>query len=81
MLVYSGKYLTPIGYTDSVFQYDKSFGSMFTLSEGIIVWKSVKQICTVDSTMKAKYMAACEVAKEAVWPRNFVMDLQVVPKA
>ena len=31
--------------------------------------------------MDAKYVAACEAAKEVVWLRNFLMDLQVVPKA
>ena len=53
---------------------------MFTLSGGAIVWRSVKQSCTVHSTIEAKYMAACEAAKEVVL-RNFLMDLQVVPKA
>ncbi|MDV3169165.1 MAG: hypothetical protein Q8796_02585, partial [Candidatus Phytoplasma australasiaticum] len=32
-----------------------------------------------DSTMEAKYVAACEAAKEAVWLRNFLKDLAVVP--
>ena len=27
------------------------------------------------------YVATCEAAKEAVWLCNFLMDLQVVPKA
>ena len=30
--------------------------------------------------MEAKYVAAYEVVKEAVWLRNFLMDLQVIPK-
>ena len=37
--------------------------------------------CTADSTMEAEYVATCEAAKEAVWLCNFLMDLQVVPKA
>ena len=52
---------------------------MFTLNEGAIVWRSIKQGCIVDSTMEAEYVAACEVAKEAVWLRKFLIDLEVVP--
>ena len=32
-----------------------------------------------DSTMEAEYIAASEAIKEAVWLRNFLMDLEVVP--
>ena len=32
-----------------------------------------------DSTIKAEYVAAFEVAKEAVWLKKFLMDLQVIP--
>ena len=86
MLVYSGEDLTPIGYTDSYFQSDKdsrksTSGSVFTLGGGAIVWRSVKQSYTADTTMETEYVAAYEAAKEAVWLRNFLMDLQVVPKA
>ena len=71
MLVYSGENLTPIGYTDSYLECDKdsrksTFGSVFTLSGGAIVWMSVKQSCTTDSTMEAKYVAACKATKEVV---------------
>ena len=31
--------------------------------------------------MEAKYIAASEAAKEAVWLKNFLMDLGVVPSA
>ena len=29
--------------------------------------------------MEAEYVAACEAAKEAVWLRKFLGDLEVVP--
>ena len=29
--------------------------------------------------MEAKYVAACEAAKESVWLRKFLTDLEVVP--
>ena len=31
--------------------------------------------------MEAEYIAASEAAKEAVWLRNFLLDLEVVPSA
>ena len=31
--------------------------------------------------MEAKYVAACEAAKEAVWLRKFLIDLEVIPDA
>ena len=34
-----------------------------------------------DSTMEAEYVAACKAAKEAVWLRQFLIDLEVVPSA
>ncbi|KAA0049866.1 gag/pol protein [Cucumis melo var. makuwa] len=84
MLVYGAKDLILTGYTDFDFQTDKdsrksTSGSVFTLNGGAIVWRSIKQGCIVDSTMEAEYVAACEVAKEAVWLRKFLHDLEVVP--
>ena len=75
-----------LGYTDSDFQADRdsrksTSGSVFTLNGGSVVWRSVKQSCIADSTMEAEYVAACEVAKEAVWLQKFLMDLEVVQDA
>ena len=52
---------------------------MFCLNGGAVSWKSSKQATIADSTMKAEYIAACETAKEAVWTRNFITGLGVVP--
>ncbi|TYK05792.1 gag/pol protein [Cucumis melo var. makuwa] len=84
MLVYGAKDLILTGYTNSDFQTDKdsrkyTLGSVFTLNGEAIVWRSIKQGCIADSTMKAKYVAACEAAKKAVWLRKFLHDLEVVP--
>ena len=84
MLIYSGADLNPIGYTDSDFMSDKdsrksTSGSVFTLGGGAVVWRSVKQSSIADSTMEAEYIAACEAAKEAVWLKKFIIDLEVVP--
>ncbi|KAA0032108.1 gag/pol protein [Cucumis melo var. makuwa] len=53
-------------------------GSVFTLNGGAVVWRSIKQSCIADSTMKAEYVAACEAAKKAVWLKKFLTDLEVV---
>ena len=52
---------------------------MFTLNGGAVSWKSSKQEMTIDSTTEAEYIAASEVAKEAVWIRKFILELGVVP--
>ncbi|MCQ7056692.1 hypothetical protein M9Y08_18120, partial [Clostridioides difficile] len=84
VLVYRANELEPLGYTDSDFQSDRdqsksTSGFVFTLGGGAIVWRSVKQKCVADSTMEAEYVAASEAAKEAVWLKNFLMDLDVIP--
>ncbi|KAH9671204.1 hypothetical protein KPL70_017270 [Citrus sinensis] len=84
MLVYSGDELIPVGYTDYDFMSDKdsrksTSGYVFTLGSGVISWRSVKKSCIADSTTEAEYVAASEAAKEAVWLRKFLQDLDVVP--
>ena len=76
----------PIGYTNSDFQsYIESIkstsGYVFTLGGGAVSWRSVKQSSIADSTMEAEYIAASEAAKEAVWLKNLLLDLGVVPLA
>ena len=52
---------------------------MFTLGGGAISWRSINQSSITDSTMETEYIAASEAAKDAVWLKNFLMDLEVVP--
>ncbi|KAA0054904.1 gag/pol protein [Cucumis melo var. makuwa] len=71
MLVYGSKDLILTGHTDSDFQTDKdarksTSGSVITLNGGAVVWRSIKQSCIVDSTMKVEYVAVCKAAKEAL---------------
>ena len=54
---------------------------MFNLGGGDISWRSVKQSSIADSTMEAEYIAASKAAKEVVWLKNFLIDLEVVPTA
>ena len=74
------------GYTDASFQTDaddskSQSGFVFCLNGGAVSWKSSKQDTVADSTTEAEYIAASEAAKEAVWIRNFVSELGVVPSA
>ena len=80
MLVCWCEDLILIGYTDSNFQSDLEFRKstlrcVFTLGGGAISLRSVKQSCIVDSTMEAEYVAACEVAMEAIGSRNSFLIL------
>ena len=86
MLVYSSGSLETIGYTDSGFQGDidsrkSTSGYVFTLNGGAICWRSVKQTCYANSITEAEYVAASEAAKEAIWLKKFLLDLQVISSA
>ena len=83
MLVYRCEDLILIGYTDSNFHSDLDFRKstssyVFTLGGRSISWRSIKQSCIDDSTMEAEYVVACEVAKEAIWLKKFIFDLDVL---
>ena len=47
----------------------------------LVVEPSVGGSSIADSTMEAEYIAASEAAKEAVWLKNSLLDLGVVPSA
>ncbi|KAL0445291.1 UNVERIFIED_CONTAM: Retrovirus-related Pol polyprotein from transposon TNT 1-94 [Sesamum latifolium] len=83
-LIYGGGELILEGYSDASFQSDdddaKSQSSfVFKLNGGVVAWKSFKQDTTADSTTEAEYIAASEAAKEAVWMKNYIQELGVVP--
>ncbi|KAL0286844.1 UNVERIFIED_CONTAM: Retrovirus-related Pol polyprotein from transposon TNT 1-94 [Sesamum calycinum] len=46
---------------------------------GVVAWKSSKQATTTDSTIEAEYIAASEAANEAIWMKNYIQELGVVP--
>ena len=71
MLTYGGSDLIPIGYTNSNFMSGMNFrkstsGYVITIGGVTVNWRSIKQQCIADSTTEAEYVAATEVAKEAV---------------
>jgi hypothetical protein len=86
-LVYGGDdELSVRGYTDASYLTDSDdsrsqSGYVFVMNGGAVSWKSSKQDTVAASTTEAKYIAAFEAAKEAVWIRNFLMDLGVVQGA
>ena len=76
--------MIPLGYKNFDFQVDRdsrksTSRSVFTLGGGAVVWRSINQSCIANFTMEAGYVAACETAKEAVWLRKFLSDLEVIP--
>ena len=42
-------------------------------------WRSSKQDTVVDSTTEAEYIAALDAAKKAVWIKNLIFRLGVIP--
>ncbi|KAL0394494.1 UNVERIFIED_CONTAM: hypothetical protein Slati_4415600 [Sesamum latifolium] len=83
-LIYGGGELILEGYSDASFQSDdddarSQSGFVFKLNGGVIAWNSSKQDTTVDSTVEAEYIAASEAAKEAIWMKNYIQELAMVP--
>ncbi|KAL0455766.1 UNVERIFIED_CONTAM: Retrovirus-related Pol polyprotein from transposon TNT 1-94 [Sesamum latifolium] len=83
-LIYGGGELILEGYSDASFQSDDDDAKsqsdfVFKLNGGVVAWKSSKQDTTADSTTEAEYIVASEAAKEAVWMKNYIQELGVVP--
>ncbi|KAG8497104.1 hypothetical protein CXB51_008305 [Gossypium anomalum] len=84
-LIYGGEEeLSVKDYTDASFKTDKDdsrsqSGFVFCLSGGAVSWKSSKQSTVANSTTEAKYITASEAAKEAIWIKKFITELEVVP--
>ena len=87
LLIYGGQTeLVARGYTDASFQTDQDdlrsqSGYVYTLNGGAVSWRSSKQECVTDSTTESEYVAAAEAAKEGVWLRKFLQELEVVPSS
>lgn len=54
-------------------------GYVFILNGGAVDWKSSKKSTVAQSTTKSEYIVASKAAREAMWIRKFVADLNVVP--
>ncbi|XP_054782699.1 uncharacterized protein LOC129289995 [Prosopis cineraria] len=60
------------------FATDLILNSLLKSYDQVVSWKSLKQSIIADSAIKAEYLAASDVAKEAVWIRKFIVELGVV---
>ena len=49
------------------------------MNGGTVSWKISKQSTTADSTTEAEYIAVSEAAKEVVWIKKFITELEVLP--
>ena len=85
-LVYGGdEELVVKGYVDASFDTDLDDSKsqtryMYILNGGAVSWCSCKQSVVVGSTCEAEYMAASEAA-QAIWVKEFITDLGVIPNA
>lgn len=85
-LVYQGKDLKLIGYSDADWAGDlderkSTSGYAYILNGGAISWSSKKQTSIALSTMEAEYIACCSATQEAVWLRRFIKHLSVLERA
>ena len=83
MIFGGGSELKVEGYIDLNFMSNVDdrrsiLGCIFLYNDGSVSWKSSKQPIIIDSTMEAKYITACEAAKEAFWFKKFIMELDVM---
>jgi hypothetical protein len=74
--------LKPYGYTDSNYAGDhidrKSIiGYIFFLGGGAVAWNSKKQRTVSTSTTEAEYIASGHGARQAVWIRRFINELDL----
>ena len=72
------------GYVDASFDTDPDdskpqTGYVFILNGETVSWCSSKQSVVVGSTCEAEYITASEAAEEAVWMKEFITDLGVIP--
>ena len=55
-----------------------TFGYIFMMVKGAILWKIVNHTLIISSTMEAEYMACYEATCHAIWLRNFISALEVI---
>ncbi|KAL4203777.1 hypothetical protein AMTRI_Chr01g105590 [Amborella trichopoda] len=72
------------GYSDANYLEDSddaksTSGYVFMLGRGAVSWKSKKQDIVALSTMESEYVACCRVAKEVVWIKKFLNQLNCHP--
>ena len=79
-LTFRGKLTDLVGYSDSDWGGDptthrSTAGFVFNIGSGAISWSSKRQPTVALSTCEAEYQAQTQAAKEAVWLRSLLQDL------
>src|SRR3954454_8205170 len=86
-LTYGGdEELVVTSYTDASWDTDpddskSQSGYVFILNGAAVSWRSAKQSVVEKSSTESKYIAASEAAQEAIWMKEFITELGVVPSA
>jgi hypothetical protein len=47
--------------------------------DALVSWRAIKQSDTAQSSCEAEYIAANEIAKEAIWWRGFLTEMSHAP--
>lgn len=55
-----------------------TIGYVFRLGSSPIIWGSRKQPCNALSSIKVEYMVFTSGAKEAIWPRRLLAEIQIM---
>ncbi|KAK4384158.1 hypothetical protein Sango_3086500 [Sesamum angolense] len=84
-LIYDSGELILEGYRNASFQSDDDDAKsqsdfVFKLNYGMVSLKGSKQASIADSTIEVEYIEASEAAKKAVWMKNYIPELGVVPR-
>ena len=69
------------GYSDSDWAEDRetrrsTSGNVFLVAGGAVSWESKRQVTVTTTSTEAEFMAAAFAAKETVWLRQLLRDLE-----
>ena len=87
VLSYGGdEQLVVNGYTDASWNTDpddskSQYGYVFTLNGAAVSWRSAKQSVVARSSTESGYIDSSEASQEAIWMKEFITKLGVVPSA
>lgn len=70
---------TNLDFMSNIDDRNSTSGCIFFCNDGSTSWKNSKQQIITDSTIKAEYIAASKVAKDAFWYKNFLVKLGIMP--
>ena len=84
-LTFRGELTDLVGYSDSDWGGDpathrSTAGFVFNIGSGAISWSSKRQPTIALSTCEAEYQAQTQAAKEAVWLRSLLQDLNPIAR-